>query len=154
MKEINRLIRKTTGVMAMPMPVSTLISLTGRKLILPFYHAVSNQRIPHLANVLNTRDTQTFKKDLEFFLRHFEPVGADTLVHIATGEVPLKKPSFHLTFDDGLKEVITVIAPILKEKGIPATFFVNTGFIGNRDLFYRFKASLLIEKLIGMPRNP
>jgi peptidoglycan/xylan/chitin deacetylase (PgdA/CDA1 family) len=59
----------------------------------------------------------------------------------------LNRPCFHLTFDDGLKEIVTTVAPILKEMGIPATFFINTGFIGNNEIFYRFKASILIENL-------
>jgi peptidoglycan/xylan/chitin deacetylase (PgdA/CDA1 family) len=54
---------------------------------------------------------------------------------------------FHLTFDDGLKEMITTVAPLLKELGIPATFFINTGFIGNKEMFYRYKTSVLIENL-------
>src|SRR5690606_8125497 len=33
------------------------------------------------------------------------------------------------------------------EKGIPAIFFLNSAFIDNKDLFFRFKASLLIEEL-------
>ncbi|MDF1696097.1 MAG: polysaccharide deacetylase family protein [Saprospiraceae bacterium] len=61
-------------------------------------------------------------------------------------------PAFHLTFDDGLKEVYTHIAPLLEEKGIPATFFVNTDFIDNKKLFYRYKIGLLLEE-IGRDEN-
>ena len=38
-------------------------------------------------------------------------------------------------------------APILRQKGIPAICFLNSGFIDNTDLFYRYKASLLIGRL-------
>jgi peptidoglycan/xylan/chitin deacetylase (PgdA/CDA1 family) len=55
---------------------------------------------------------------------------------------------FFLSFDDGLSEIYHTIAPILMEKGIPATFFLNTDFIDNKDLFYRLKTSILIEKII------
>ncbi|MBN1927331.1 MAG: polysaccharide deacetylase family protein, partial [Prolixibacteraceae bacterium] len=34
-------------------------------------------------------------------------------------------------------------------KGIPATFFINTGFIGNTKLFHRFKKTLLAKKGIN-----
>jgi peptidoglycan/xylan/chitin deacetylase (PgdA/CDA1 family) len=33
-----------------------------------------------------------------------------------------------ITFDDGYRNNLTVAAPILKEFGVPATFFVSTGF--------------------------
>jgi hypothetical protein len=42
--------------------------------------------------------------------------------------------------------MIGIVAPILKEKNIPATFFINTDFLDNKALFYRFKTSVLIEK--------
>jgi peptidoglycan/xylan/chitin deacetylase (PgdA/CDA1 family) len=52
-----------------------------------------------------------------------------------------------LSFDDGLREFHDVAAPILLRKGIPAVCFLNSAFIDNADLFYRYKASLLIDRL-------
>lgn len=145
--QIKKLIRTTTGFLARPWPVHALVAATRQQLILPFYHTVSDERLPHLAHLLHIRNVKTFRKDLDFLLRHFEPVDAATLVNMAATRIPLRKPAFHLSFDDGLKEVYTIVAPLLKEKGIPATFFVNSGFIGNRDIFYRFKVSLLLERM-------
>ena len=34
-----------------------------------------------------------------------------------------------------------MVVPILKRKGIPATFFINPSFVDNKDLFHRYKAS-------------
>jgi hypothetical protein len=36
--------------------------------------------------------------------------------------------------------------PILRRKGVPATVFVNSDFVDNQDLFFRFKAALIIDK--------
>lgn len=36
-----------------------------------------------------------------------------------------------ITFDDGYANNLTVAAPILAQRGLPATVFVSTGFIGN-----------------------
>ena len=33
------------------------------------------------------------------------------------------------------------------KKGIPATFFINSQFVDNQDLFFRYKASLLVDHL-------
>jgi peptidoglycan/xylan/chitin deacetylase (PgdA/CDA1 family) len=65
----------------------------------------------------------------------------------ALGRKPLLKPSMILSFDDGLREVYDIIAPILVEKGIPATFFINPEFIDNKGLFFKYKANLVIDRL-------
>jgi peptidoglycan/xylan/chitin deacetylase (PgdA/CDA1 family) len=46
-----------------------------------------------------------------------------------------------------------VIAPILLEKGIPATCFLNSAFIDNKDLFFRYKASIIIELIYKTDRK-
>ena len=52
---------------------------------------------------------------------------------------------FSLFFDDGLSSCSEVIAPILYQKGIPATFFLTTHFLNNRYLGFRHKVSLLYD---------
>src|SRR3989344_6045899 len=40
-----------------------------------------------------------------------------------------------LTFDDGLKEHYSFVAPFLEKFNIPATFFVSSGSFGKADVF-------------------
>ena len=49
---------------------------------------------------------------------------------VATGRRPLDGRYYHLSFDDGFKNNLTNIAPVLSERGIPATIFVSTDYIG------------------------
>ncbi len=112
----------------------------------PFYHVVSDENLPHILNY-NYRNTSQFEKELDFYLEHFKPVTLDFL--LTTTDTGNK--TFHLSFDDGLKECAEVIAPILLKKGIPATFFVNTGFADNKALFHKYKASLVLNHLKSSP---
>lgn len=109
---------------------------------LPFYHVVNNENLPHISNY-NYRNINQFEKELDFYLEHFKPVSLADLLN----PIPTNKKCFHITFDDGLKECAEVIAPILLKKGIPATFFVNPPFIDNKELFHKYKASLILRKL-------
>jgi len=60
-----------------------------------------------------------------------------------------------LSFDDGLVECYHVINPILKEKGIPAAFFINPAFVDTEEIFYRYKVALLINELqLGRITDP
>jgi hypothetical protein len=135
-------------------PVNLLANLSGQKIILPFYHAISNRDIPHIKHLYPVKSEIEFKKDLDFFLKYYKPISLDELVNIAEGRKKLTSNSFHLSFDDGLKEVYEVVAPILSSKGIPATFFLNSAFVDNKDMFYRYKASLLLESLFKKKYSP
>ncbi len=129
-------------------PINVLNKITTQKIIFPFYHVVSDQYLPHIAHLYTPLTVSRFTHDLDFLLKHFEPISVqDVYQHTINNTIP-RKPSFLLSFDDGLSEVYTVIYPILQKKGIPAVVFVNTSFIDNKDLFYRFKISLIYESIL------
>ncbi len=109
---------------------------------MPFYHVVSNEKLPHILNY-PYRNILQFERELDFFLKHFQPV---SLHKLKKADCSGKK-NFHLSFDDGLSQCAEIVAPILLKKGIPATFFINTGFIDNKALFHKYKASLILNKL-------
>jgi peptidoglycan/xylan/chitin deacetylase (PgdA/CDA1 family) len=123
-------------------PLKTLIGLSGEKMIFPFYHAVTNMVPPHLEQLYRIKTLREFEKDLDFLLKYFTPLSLDDLLKY---DHKSAKPSFHLSFDDGLREVYEFIEPVLTSKGVPATFFINPDFIDNKELFFRYKASVLIH---------
>lgn len=127
--------------------LKTLINISGKKLLIPLYHAVSDDNPPHIRNLYKIKNIKEFNTEIEFILKYFNPIGIDELNdHINNGK-PFKRNSVLFTFDDGLREINNVLFPLLLKKGIPAIFFVNTAFVSNKGLFYRYKASLLIEEL-------
>ncbi len=100
--------------------------------------------LPHIVHLYQLRTARQFEADVDFFLKHYEPVELDFFKnndHLKKSD----KNYFHLTFDDGLREVFDIIAPILLKKGIPATIFLNANFVDNRELFFRYKASLILD---------
>ena len=118
------------------------IKASGQQIIFPFYHTVSNDDLPHIKHLYRWRNVQEFESDMDFLLRNFTPLHYDDLINKRYQE---NTPYFHLSFDDGLSELYHIIRPILIEKGIPATLFINDAFVDNHDLMYRYKVSLLIE---------
>jgi len=131
--------------------------LWSERLFLPFYHLVSDESPAHVRHLYPVRTERQFRKDLDFLLKHFQPIDLQTLWEHVFEKKPFDRPVFHLTFDDGLRECHEVVMPILLEKGIPATFFLNPDFIDNQGLMFRYKASLLsVAHLEGVPhfQNP
>ncbi len=119
---------------------------TGNQVLLPFYHAVTDTKLSFTNQLYPPRSIANFKRDLDTLLAHYQPISLTELIAINNTQEKPKQPYFHLTFDDGLANFYHEVAPILKEKNIPATVFLNTDFIDNKDLFFRYKASLLLEK--------
>jgi peptidoglycan/xylan/chitin deacetylase (PgdA/CDA1 family) len=134
-----------TLVSSVPFPVS--LPTLGIPLVIPYYHMVCDEQVPHVKHLYRYRDVRQFTKDLDFFLSHYEPVTLEDLFQHLNGNRSLPKRSLLLTFDDGFREMYDVVAPILKAKGVPATFFLTTGFIDNVDMAHHCKFSLLVEHL-------
>jgi peptidoglycan/xylan/chitin deacetylase (PgdA/CDA1 family) len=120
--------------------------MTGQRNIFPVYHTVSDKDIIHIKHLYKVRTVREFEKDLDFFLSHFQALNAKDLINGKVWERQ-GKPGFLLTFDDGLSQFYDEIAPLLLRKGIPAICFLNTDFIDNAGLFFRYKASIITEFL-------
>jgi peptidoglycan/xylan/chitin deacetylase (PgdA/CDA1 family) len=118
--------------------------LSGQRVIFPFYHTVSCSPRNHIRHLYKCRSEKEFEKDLDFMLRYFEPISIEDYLKT---ERRGKKRQMVLSFDDGLVECHEFIAPFLKKKGVPALFFLNNDFIDNRGLFYRYRASMLIDHI-------
>jgi peptidoglycan/xylan/chitin deacetylase (PgdA/CDA1 family) len=128
-------------------PFSLIRQIGSSKLIVLYYHIVNDEDVPHISNLYKYKCTGQFIDDLEFLLQQYSPIGLSDVIAWMRGKKNLIPNSFLLTFDDGLRDIFDVIAPILSKKGIPATFFISSAFLDNQELCYLHKASLLVEKL-------
>lgn len=118
---------------------------TGRTQVLPFYHTVYEKKKPHFAHLNFSRSIKRFREDLDYLTTHFENVPIER-----AGE---HSNSFHLTFDDGMSEIYEVIAPLLLEKRLDATFFITTDFLDNKNLFFSHKVSLIANEVNQSPES-
>jgi peptidoglycan/xylan/chitin deacetylase (PgdA/CDA1 family) len=112
-----------------------------------YYHLVTDDDVPHVSNLHTVRSVAQFKMDLDVLLRFFRPIRLQDLLLSLDGMQTLRKGSFLLTFDDGFAECHHIIAPILNQKGVPATFLLCSGLVDNKELADDSKKSLLIEMI-------
>ena len=127
-------------------PFPLVRHLIAQELIAPCYHMVSSDPPAHVRHLYPCPTIDAFEQELEILLRHFRPISLSDL-HKAVLECD-RAPAgyFFLSFDDGFRELYDHIAPICLSKGIPATFFLTTGFLANSSLGFRHKASVLVER--------
>jgi peptidoglycan/xylan/chitin deacetylase (PgdA/CDA1 family) len=76
-----------------------------------------------------TDQRRAFEKLILYLLSIGDLLGADQVVDILTGKTSLRRHAFHMSFDDGFKNVFTNALPILREHGASATVFVPTAII-------------------------
>ncbi|GGE87208.1 Polysaccharide deacetylase [Chishuiella changwenlii] len=119
-----------------------------KKNIFPFYHTISNQRLPHIDNLYPLKSIDQFQRELDYLQKNYQTISLKELIRLEQENQYIPQNNyFHLSFDDGLKECLTIISPILEERNLDATFFINPNFIGNKAIFYRYKVALILEKI-------
>ena len=64
-------------------------------------------------------------------------------------EKKIKRNSVIISFDDGFENNFKVAAPILKKLNLPCIFYISTGMIGKKNMFWVDK----IEDIINRTRN-
>ena len=76
-----------------------------------------------------------FRRILSLLRERYVVIGASELVGRISSRKPLTGREVVITFDDGYLDNATHAAPLLLEKGLPATFFLTAGYIGTNKRF-------------------
>lgn len=98
---------------------------------------------PHTAAFYTGLDVDRFRRDLRLLQTRFEFAPLRDVVH---GDVQRRngRPLIALTFDDGFDLIRTGALDVLADAGIPATTFLITSCVDNRDLMWRNKLSAVL----------
>ena len=91
-----------------------------------------------------------FRRHLETLTRHGTPISMAELLRGLDGG-PLPRNPLMITFDDGYRSCHDVALPILREMGIPATFFIATSFVAERRLYWWERIAVALHSA-GRPR--
>jgi peptidoglycan/xylan/chitin deacetylase (PgdA/CDA1 family) len=132
--------------------VSNLLAVTGSARPLIRARALIKSEITILAyhRVLEHWDERQFEFDVELisataqdfswqmaYVRdNYSPITFHQLIAHLDGEAPLPPRPILITFDDGFDDNYHHAFPILKNEGVPATFFLSTGYIGGVRTFW------------------
>jgi peptidoglycan/xylan/chitin deacetylase (PgdA/CDA1 family) len=88
-----------------------------------------------------------FARGLRYLTRSFDIVPLGSIASDAASADVRFRRQIALTFDDGLRNNVEVAYPILKELGIPATFFVCPGLIEQRGWLWNHEARRRLRRL-------
>ena len=92
--------------------------------LIVFFHRVDD-RYP---NDQNTTTRAEFRAYCDFFARHFVVVSLGELLERLRAGADVSRHVV-ITFDDGYRDNLRNAAPELRQRGLPACFFVTSGFV-------------------------
>ncbi len=95
------------------------------------YHGVLERARSDRWSYANCVGRDSFREQLRWLRSVLEPVGLDGLRQWHEGAWTGKKGPLLITFDDGYRNNLTHAAPVLREEGAPALFFLTTGYVGS-----------------------
>jgi peptidoglycan/xylan/chitin deacetylase (PgdA/CDA1 family) len=105
-----------------------LLAMLGRSWIVVLtYHSVGQRDAV-------TKPLEGFRREIAFLGRTFRCITMAELCERLPSPSPRRKRYRAITFDDGYQDNYTAALPVLTGAGVPATFFVATGFVGTTAL--------------------
>jgi peptidoglycan/xylan/chitin deacetylase (PgdA/CDA1 family) len=136
-------------------PVTRAVTYTKSRPRLPIltFHRVNDDHDPFLPSL----PTAVFAGRMAHIARHYEVLPVEELaLRLRQGRAP--RNALALTFDDGYRDNLTHVAPILKRLGLPATIFLVTGYIGTPNALWfdrvamAFKIATVRRVVVGHGR--
>ena len=97
------------------------------------FHNISETESPFTKGMNVTITPQRIEAALKFITRYYSPVRLQDVLTDCDGH-GLPARSMLVTFDDAYASVVESAAPLCRELGVPAVFFVNAAFLDNRRL--------------------
>lgn len=77
-----------------------------------------------------------FEWQMKYLKKNFNPVTFRQVKASLEGSVRLPPRAVIVSFDDGFDDNYRFAFPVLKQLGVPATFFVSTGYLGKPETFW------------------
>jgi peptidoglycan/xylan/chitin deacetylase (PgdA/CDA1 family) len=109
----------------------------GRRLTVLAYHRVADPDDPafdaYRRNI--SAAPEGFREQMDYAAEHFHPVSLEQVAAALDGGPRLPARPLLVTFDDGYRDNLTAALPVLRERGIPMTIFLATGFVGGERPF-------------------
>ena len=108
-----------------------LIERLGRRpglLVLTYHRIIDPASQPYYSAVASATP-EAFEAQLRALGRTHRVIGQDELLGLAGDGFRVTEPTALITFDDGYRDNHAVALPLLRSLGLPATFFLATGFL-------------------------
>jgi peptidoglycan/xylan/chitin deacetylase (PgdA/CDA1 family) len=113
------------GASAVVSWLGRLIEPAERRLLILIYHRVHRDTDELFPREITA---ETFRWQVDLVARHMSPMPLrEGIERLSAGTLPRRAVA--VTFDDGYADNLELAAPILRAAGVPATFFIASGYL-------------------------
>lgn len=98
--------------------------------IINYHRVLHAHELPHYLFTPMALAVHVFERQMDFFRRRCHVLSLAECLNILQNDLPVPERAVVLTFDDGYRELYTVIKPIMEKYRLPVTVFLPAGLIG------------------------
>lgn len=120
----NRMLRALVRAVPRSRMLASLLGSQGLRVAC--YHHLADSEHELIAGLGITTSPALFAAHLDALRRDYDVVDLDAVLN-----GPLPKRPLLITFDDAFRSVLDVAGPMLRERGMPAVYFLNAGCIAD-----------------------
>ncbi len=122
---------------------SLLTDHKPKLLVLAYHSVLPEAEFDPLGTVVSLK---TFNKQIDWLAAKFPVISLNEAINQCKTSIAKSTTQVALTFDDGYRDNYEIVYPILKRKGLPATYFIVTDYIGkDMPLWYNQLFELLYK---------
>ena len=98
-------------------------------LVVLTYHRIAEPGINLFYDPVISATPESFRAQVEWLHNRVRLITLDELIDQVESGSPWGEPVMLLTFDDGYRDNFDLAVPILRERQVPATFFIPSAFL-------------------------
>ena len=122
------------------------------------YHRIAEPGADLFYDPVISATPDAFRAQVDWLARRMQILTLDEAIERIESRTPRREPAALVTFDDGYRDNFEAAATILRERGIPATFFLPTAFLESPQLPWWDHVACIIKQTrvnrLELPRRP
>jgi peptidoglycan/xylan/chitin deacetylase (PgdA/CDA1 family) len=124
-----------TGIADLLLSATARLPSSWQRLTVLAWHRVAKGVGPGFDPGVVDATPKQFNRQISILKQHFSLIDIGALLKYREEGRPLPSNPAMLTFDDGYRENVSEVLPILKKHDAKAVFFISTGYMEERKLF-------------------
>ena len=107
------------------------------RLTILLYHGVTDHKSSGIENISKKHiDVKEYFLQMSWLKENAHIISMDKVVEHYIYNIPFPDHSVAITFDDGFENNFLQALPVIQELDIPTTFYISSGLIGTKNMFW------------------